>query len=303
MGNLARGLQTSQLDVGHALLDGLANQLRGLCLSLGPHDGANLLLLCPVHNEGGALGLLLGNLLGLHGGCEFRREGNDSQRDIVQLDVEARGAAGECVPHQPAHLLTLRNQLRGIELRHDGLEDFIHDRWEHALVKVLAQGAVDERQGADLGAGEDPHRDVDHLQVLCSRQRGDIARLCPHVVENGRLEPGDVEVCALVVDVGLDAAQAGVLDGAHAPVHVEEGIVGHEVDGAQAHDHAEAREEPARWNGSSSSCSAGCLRALLKRGGKALPRLSRVLAHRRSMEDTTIRGVQDLSTNHGHNKT
>jgi hypothetical protein len=32
-------------------------------------------LSCLVHNEGCSLGLLLGNLLGLNGGCEFGREG------------------------------------------------------------------------------------------------------------------------------------------------------------------------------------------------------------------------------------
>lgn len=73
-GNVAGILDLAELDVALGLLDGLSNQLGGPRLSLGPDDHGLLLLAGLVDNEGGPLGLLLGNLLGLDRGSELGRE-------------------------------------------------------------------------------------------------------------------------------------------------------------------------------------------------------------------------------------
>ncbi len=76
--------------------------------------------------------------------------------------------------------------------------------------------------GGDLGhvwPGEDAEGDVDHLQVLGARGRGDLARPRPNVVNHRILEPGDPKVEALREDIVLDAAQAGEDDGAVATVN------------------------------------------------------------------------------------
>lgn len=41
-------------------------------------------------------------------------------------------------------------------------------------------------------------RQADHLQILTSGGGGDIARLCPHIVDDRSLQPGDQKVCAFV---------------------------------------------------------------------------------------------------------
>lgn len=73
--NQSSVLDLLELYVGLVLLDGLSNQLSRAGLTLCLDNHGLLLLACLVDNEGGSLGLLLGNLLGLNGGCEFGREG------------------------------------------------------------------------------------------------------------------------------------------------------------------------------------------------------------------------------------
>jgi len=67
-------LKLPQINVTSALLDGLTNQLGGTGLTLGADDGGLLLLAGFVDHEGGALGFLLGDLLGFDGGGEFGGE-------------------------------------------------------------------------------------------------------------------------------------------------------------------------------------------------------------------------------------
>jgi hypothetical protein len=146
------------------------------------------------------------------------RGGTYRQRDIIEHDVEAGSAPDEVVADQSADVLTLCDELRGVELGDDALEDLVDNRGQDALVVVGAEGAVDLGQGVDAGAGQDTAGDVDHLQVLCAGEGGDVAGLCADIVGDGRLEPGNVEVGAFVVDLLLHAAEARVLDGAVASV-------------------------------------------------------------------------------------
>jgi hypothetical protein len=75
LGNVLRVLKLPQIDVRPRLLDGVTDELGRTSLTLSADDGSLLLLAGLVDNEGGSLGLLLGNLLGFDGGGEFGREG------------------------------------------------------------------------------------------------------------------------------------------------------------------------------------------------------------------------------------
>jgi hypothetical protein len=74
-GNVSGILEFTQLNVTAALLDGVTNQLGGTGFTLGANDHGLLLLAGLVDDEGGALGFLLGDLLGFDCGGELGREG------------------------------------------------------------------------------------------------------------------------------------------------------------------------------------------------------------------------------------
>ena len=208
-------LDLPQLDVALALLDRVSDQFRRSGLTLGADDECLLLLTGLVDQERSPLGLLLSDLLGFDSGGEFGGEGQMLQhcrqvslpiipfnfvcttyrkRHIVKGNVEASRTAGQVVPDETGDILTLRNQLAGVELRDNALEDFVHDGRKNPLVEVAAKGAVDLREGVDAGSGQNTAGDVDHLQVLGTGQGSDVARLCAHVVDDGRFEPGNSEV-------------------------------------------------------------------------------------------------------------
>jgi hypothetical protein len=75
LGDVAGVLELAQVDVGARLLDGVTDELGGAGLTLCADDGGLLLLAGLVDDEGGALGFLLGDLLGFYGGGEFGGEG------------------------------------------------------------------------------------------------------------------------------------------------------------------------------------------------------------------------------------
>jgi hypothetical protein len=75
LGNVARVLKFTQVDVCARLLDGVSDQLGRARLTLCADDCGLLFLTSLVDDKGGALGFLLGNLLGLDGGGELGREG------------------------------------------------------------------------------------------------------------------------------------------------------------------------------------------------------------------------------------
>lgn len=118
------------------------------------------------------------------------------ERNIIQHDVKPRSSSGQVFPHQPSHILTLRDQLAGVELRDHALQHFVHNRREDPLVVVGAEGTVDLRERFDARTGEDTAGDVDHLQVFGAGEGGDVSWLGADVVGYGGFEPGDVEVCS-----------------------------------------------------------------------------------------------------------
>lgn len=70
----------------------VSDELCGLGFSLGFDNDGFLLLNGSLDDVLGALGLLLGDLLGLHGSSVFLREGQMSDGHVVQDDLEVIGA-------------------------------------------------------------------------------------------------------------------------------------------------------------------------------------------------------------------
>jgi hypothetical protein len=139
---------------------------------------------------------------------------SDRERDIVDHDVEPRRPPYQIIPHHLRHILSLRDQLTRIELRHDTLQHLVHDTRQHPLVVVLAERPVNLWQGIDARARENTAGNVDHLEILGAGERGNTAGFGADVVVDGRLEPGNADVGALGEDLFGDAADARVFDGA-----------------------------------------------------------------------------------------
>ncbi|CAF3518404.1 unnamed protein product [Fusarium graminearum] len=121
-GNLTTGLDLSDLDETVAsLLDGLADGLGGLGLTLGADNVGLTLLLGTLDDESCSLSILLGNLLLLNGLCEFTAKGHVGNGDILEGDVELGGTEGEVVADAVGDSLSLGDELCGIELGDNGL--------------------------------------------------------------------------------------------------------------------------------------------------------------------------------------
>lgn len=139
--NLLAGVDPTDLDEAVSRLgDGLADDLRTLGLSLGADDVGLALLLGALDDEAGALGLLLRDLLLLDGARELAAEGQVRDGDVLEGDVELRRAAHQFRADAVRDGLSLRDELRGVELGDDGLEDFIPDGGEDTFVVVYAVG-------------------------------------------------------------------------------------------------------------------------------------------------------------------
>lgn len=60
-------------------------------------------------------------------------------RDVLEGDVEFGGAAGEVRADAVGDGLTLSDELGGVELGDDGLEDFVADGGENTLIIVCSE--------------------------------------------------------------------------------------------------------------------------------------------------------------------
>lgn len=119
------------------------------------------------------------------------REGN-----VIQENVESGRSLGQVLSHKLGNHLSLGNELTGIELGHHALEHLVHNRGQHTLVIVGAEGSVNLRQSLHLWSRQHTAGNVDHLQILGARQGGDVSGLCSHIVDDGGFKPGDVDVSA-----------------------------------------------------------------------------------------------------------
>lgn len=117
-----------------------------------------------------------------------------SQGHIVQSNVEASRATGQVLPDQTGDVLTLSDQLAGVELGYHALQDFVDDRGQNSLVEVSTECAVDLRQGVDAGSRQNTAGDVDHLQILGAGQGSNVARLGADIVDDRSLEPRDTDM-------------------------------------------------------------------------------------------------------------
>jgi len=93
-------------------------------------------LLGALDDEAGTLSVLLGDLLLLDSLCELATEGHVGDGNILEGDVELSGALGEIGADALGDGLTLGDELGGIELSDDGLEDFVTDGREDTLIVV-----------------------------------------------------------------------------------------------------------------------------------------------------------------------
>jgi hypothetical protein len=116
------------------------------------------------------------------------------QGHIIQSNVEPGSAAGKVVSHQTGNHLTLCNKLTGIELSNNALQHLVDNRGQDSLVEVLTKCAVDLRQSIYTGSRQDTAGDVDHLQVLGTGKRRDVARFGADIVDDGGFEPRNLEM-------------------------------------------------------------------------------------------------------------
>ena len=89
-----------EFEVSGVAGDGGSEHSGGLSLSVGLHNLLLLLLLGFLDGVCGTLGLLLGNLLGLHGGGVLLTEAELGEGDIVQDYIEVAGSIDQLFTNQ-----------------------------------------------------------------------------------------------------------------------------------------------------------------------------------------------------------
>ena len=257
LGNLPRGLDLADLDEAvPGLGDGPGDGLGALGLALGADDVGLALLLGLLDDEAGTLGVLLGDLLLLDGLGELAAKGHVGDGDVLEGDVELGGAARQVAADALGDGLALGDELGGVELGDDGLEDLVADGGEDTLVVVDAEvllssslsapdgtprvkhgregggiwggrtNLVDLGQSLHVGTVQHPQRQADHLQILAAGGRGDVPGLGPDVEDDAPLQPGHQEVRPLVDDLLLDTREPVEDDGPGPALDVVEGLAG-----------------------------------------------------------------------------
>lgn len=137
LGDLPAGLDTTDLNQSAASLsDGLADNFSTQGFTLSANDVGLALLLGTLDNESGPLGILLGDLLLLDSPCELLSEGHVCNGDVLEGDVELSSTLHQVSAYTVGNSFTLCDQLGGVELGHDGLEDFVSDGREDTLIVI-----------------------------------------------------------------------------------------------------------------------------------------------------------------------
>lgn len=229
LGNLLGGLESSdEQQAVTGLGQGLGDVVGGLGLTLGPDDGSLSLLVGLVDKVLGPLRVLLRHLFSLDSLGELLAKRHVGDGHVLQLDVELRGALLQVVSDLVGHHLSHRDQLRGVELRHRGLQDLVSDRRQHSLVVVEPQVLVDGREIHHVGSVQHPQRDGHRLEVLRACRRRDCSWSCLHVEDDWSLQPRHNKVDALADHVGLDSREPVKDDGSLTALDVVHGVVGQE---------------------------------------------------------------------------
>lgn len=238
-GNLFAGINATDFNqTSTGLGNSFADDIGTLGFTFCADNVGLTLLLSALDDKAGSLGILLGNLFLLNGAGEFLAESHVSDGYILEGDVELFSAAHEIGADAVRHGLSLGDELGGVELGDDGLEDFVSDGGEHTFIvistvrlflyisKVTGKKTggkpylVDLGQVRDLGTVQHTQRQADHLQILGAGRRGDIPGLGSHVVDDAPLQPGNQEMRSLADHLFLHTSQAVEDDGARAALDV-----------------------------------------------------------------------------------
>lgn len=93
------------------------------------------------------------------------------------------------------------------------------------MARVKLAYLVDLREARHLWTVQHTQCQADHLQILTSSCRGDVARLRANVVDNSSLQPRNQEVCALVDDLLLHTRQTIEDDSSSSPANIVNRLV------------------------------------------------------------------------------
>ena len=149
--DLLAGIDTTDLNQTTACLSNrLADDIGTLGFTLSADDIGLTLLLGSLDDEPGPLRVLLGDLLLLDGTRELLSEGHVGDGDIFQGDVELCGSLHEVCADAVGDGFTLGDQLGGIELGDDGLEDFVSDGGQDTLIVVDTVGLAEKKSLSEM---------------------------------------------------------------------------------------------------------------------------------------------------------
>lgn len=84
-------------------------------------------------------------------------------RNILQSDVKFPSSGNEVLPDPGTNDFSLRNQLSGIKLGDNTLQNFVPDRRDDPLVVVQSEGLINFRKSVDVWAEKNTEGDGDHL--------------------------------------------------------------------------------------------------------------------------------------------
>ena len=101
-----------------------------------------LFLFGSLDDKDGPLRVLLGNLLCFDRMGKLLSELHRSQGNVIKTDVELGRSFHQPLLHQSGDLVTLRDQLGGVEEGYDGLEHFVDNGGQNTFVPIGAKGPV-----------------------------------------------------------------------------------------------------------------------------------------------------------------
>lgn len=137
LSNLTGSLNTTNLNQSTASLgNSLGNDIGGLGLTLSADDVSLALLLGALDDETCPLGILLGDLLLLDSFGELLSEGHVGDGNVLQGDVELGGTLEKVCTDAVGDGFTLGDELGGVELGDDSLQDFVSDGREDTFVVI-----------------------------------------------------------------------------------------------------------------------------------------------------------------------
>ena len=186
---------------GTGLANGISDQLSGLGFSLSSQNGSFSFFFTLEDDKFGTLGSLLGDLLGFNSASEITRELEVSDGNIIEDDVEFKGAFGKDFSDLLRNFLSLRDELLGVVLGDDRLEHFVGDGGQNSLVVVVSDVVEDLGQLVLKRTEQNTKSDVNSLHVLGTRRRGHEGGARADLEAVDLVQDGHTEVHAFTVHV------------------------------------------------------------------------------------------------------